>query len=132
MKKGVLNTRQWDLYLFLKSKYSENRYISKLEICTALPMHYKYGADDEHKCRMIEADVRIINSQEEIQKIIVTNKTGYKIGTKAEVTEYLNRRFRKAGKAMKLNWLLANKVGLNGQMRLTFGNERDVIEAYMK
>ena len=128
-----MNTRQWDLYNYLKSRYSEKIYISKFDICQALPQYYVYGEEKEHKCRLIENDVRVINNDENIQKIIVSNKDGYKIGNKDEVTTYLNRRFRKAGKAMKLNWILANKVGLNKQTRLAlFGNEREVIEAYME
>lgn len=128
-----MNTRQWDLYKYLKSRYEEKIYISKFEICQAFPQYYVYGEGNERKCRLIEKDVRIINNDENIQKIIVSNKDGYKIGNEAEVTSYLNRRFRRAGKAMKLNWILANKVGLNKQTRLAlFGNEREVIEAYME
>lgn len=34
---------------------------------------------------------------------------------------------------MKLNWQLANKVGLDNQTRLQlFGNERDYIETFMR
>lgn len=128
-----MNTRQWDLYKYLKSRYEEKVYISKFEICQAFPQYYVYGEGKERKCRLIERDVRIINNDENIQKIIVSNKDGYKIGNETEVTSYLNRRFRRAGKAMKLNWILANKVGLNKQTRLAlFGNEREVIEAYME
>ena len=128
-KKKGLNTRQWDLYNYLKENYAEGIYISKYEICQALPYHYNFNVNETRMCRLLENDVRIINNSDIIQKIIVSNKHGYKIGNDAEITEYLNRRFRRDLKSLKLNWQLANKVALDGQMRLTFGNERDVIEA---
>ena len=125
-----LTPRQWDLYNYLKSQYADGVYISKQDICKALPQHYQIKENESRWCTLIEFDVRAINECPIIQKIIVSNKKGYKIGNKEEVTEYLNKRFRRDSKNMKLNWALADKVALNNQMRLAFGNERDVIEAY--
>lgn len=127
-----LNTRQWDLYNFLKQKYPEGRFISKNEIAEALPEHYQVKDGETRKCRAIENDIRFINKCELIQKIIVSNQKGYKIGNEAEITEYLNRRFRRDFKSLKLNWDLSRKVALDGQMRLTFGGERNIIEAIPK
>lgn len=128
-KQEGLNARQWHLYNYLKENYAEGNFISKYEICQALPNYYTFNVNETRMCRALETDVRIINNSELIQKIIVSNKHGYKIGNDAEITEYLNKRFRRDLKSLKLNWQLANKVALDGQMRLTFGNERDIIEA---
>lgn len=132
MKQEVKNLtpRQWDLYNLLKDRFEDGVYISKKMICEALPQHYQIKEKETRTCRIIEDDVREINDCPIIQKIIVSNSKGYKIGNQAEVTEYLNKRFRRDYKSLKLNWALANKVALDGQMRLAFANERDVIEAY--
>lgn len=125
-----LTARQWDLYNFLKEQYADGVYLSKYDICNALPQHYQVNIKQTRLVRIIEGDVRKINECQTIQKIIVSNKTGYKIGNEKEVTEYLNKRFRRDYRSLKLNWELSRKVALDGQYRLAFANERDVIEAY--
>lgn len=127
--KRILNKRQWMLYRYLKRRFKDNIYISKKEICRDLG-NYNYNENEKRLCRVIESDVRAINESDEIQKIIVSNHEGYKIGNKEEVEQYLNRRFNRDYENIKLNWKLAKKVSLDKQMRLTFGNERDVIETY--
>lgn len=128
-----LTTRQWTLYNYLKDNYYNNKYISKKEICEALPQYYQIKDGEKRTCVAIEYDIRAINESSVIQKIIVSNKQGYKIGNEEEVTAYLNKRFRRDGRNMKLNWKLANKVGLDNQTRLQlFGNERDYIETFVR
>ena len=124
-----LNPRQWDLYNFLKANYADGIYISKLDIAKALPQHYEV-TKTTRLLRAIESDIRAINECVIIQKIIVSNKTGYKVGNEAEVREYLNKRFKRDLKNLKLNWDLSRKVAMDGQMRLVFGSERDTIESY--
>lgn len=133
-KEKKLTTRQWCLYNYLKDMYNiNNKYISKQEICEALPEHYQIKEGEKRTCVAIEYDVRMINESPTIQKIIVSNKNGYKIGNEEEVTQYLNKRFRRDGRNMKLNWQLANKVALDNQTKLQlFGNERDFIETFIK
>lgn len=124
-----LTPRQWDLYNFLKKQYADGVYISKAQICEALPEHYQMKKTTR-LCRDIEYDIRAINECPIIQKIVVSNSKGYKIGNKEEITEYLNTRFRRDLKSLKLSWALADKCALDGQMRLAFAGERDIIEAY--
>lgn len=133
-KDSELTPRQWALYNYLKDIYNiNNKYISKKEICEALPQYYQIKDGEKRTCVTIEFDIRAINESSVIQKIIVSNRDGYKIGNEKEVTEYLNKRFRRDGRNMKLNWQLANKVGLDKQTRLQlFGNERDYIETFMR
>ena len=130
-KTKKLTTRQWKLYNFLKENYEEGRYISKDEICNGLPEYYSINLKETRKCRSIESDVRTINFDDTIQKIIVSNKYGYKIGNEEECKKYIEKRFSRELKNLKLDWLLANKVGMNNQMRLQFANERDYIETFM-
>lgn len=133
-KQKELTTRQWKLYNYLKDMYNiNNKYISKREICEALPEYYQIKDGEKRTCVQIEFDIRAINESQTIQKIIVSNSKGYKIGNQEEVTQYLNKRFRRDGRNMKLNWQLANKVALDHQTRLQlFGNERDFIETFIR
>ena len=131
-KNSGLTTRQWALYNFLKDNYQENYYISKRTICTWLPEHYQIKENDTRMCREIENDVRKINSCDVIQKIIVSNKTGYKIGSQEECRKYLDKRFLRDLKNLKLNWKLQDKIENDEQMRFTFSNyERNYIETFI-
>lgn len=126
-----LTPRQWDLYNFLKSQYADGVYISKAQICEALPEHYEIKQNETRACRDIEFDVRIINSNEIIQKVIVSSQKGYKIGNEAECELYLKTRIKREVQSFRLTKMLKKKLKKNNQMRLTFGtSERDVIEAY--
>ena len=69
-----LNTRQWMLYRFLKKMYPQQRFITKKEICDALPQCYEMKEKELRSCRAIENDIRAINENPTIQKIIVSNK----------------------------------------------------------
>lgn len=129
----TLNTRQWDLYNFLKSQYESGNFISKKVICENLPQHYKFDTKQTRMCRRIEEDIREINECQLIQKIIVSNHKGYKIGSKEESKDYIEKRFIRDLKNLKLNWLLSKKTNLDGQIKIAFGKyERECIEAFMK
>lgn len=130
-KSKELNSRQWSLYNFLKEQYADGVYISKKEICKALPQYYTLDNKATRLCRDIEHDIRVINESTKIQKIIVSNRKGYKIGNKDEVDDYLSKRTALEVKSRNLTKKLKIKAKLDGQMKLTLGtNERDVIEAF--
>lgn len=132
MKKQELNSRQWKLYNYLKEKYTEKRYISKQEICRDLSNEYHIKEKETRLCRLIEEDVRRINNAGVIQKIIISSSKGYKIGNEEECRKYIEKRFKRDLKSLKLNWLLANKVKMDGQMKIVFNTERDFIETFIK
>lgn len=127
-----LTPAQWELYRYLKENYSPERFISKAEICEALPNWYQMKENETRTCRDIEFDVRAINDDETIQKIIVSNNKGYKIGDKDQVDTYLTSRMLEALRSLKLTWKLLKKAKANNQCRITFGAERDYIEAFMR
>lgn len=124
-----LTTRQWQLYAYLKEQYSDDKYITKEEISNALG--YKFDKDKQRNGVDIEFDINAINESDRIQKIIVSNHKGYKIGTMDQANEYLRKRFIKYSKGFKLTWKLVKKYKLHKQMRFTFGKERDTVEAFM-
>ena len=51
--------------------YINNKYISKREICEALPQYYQIKEGEKRTCVSIEYDIRMINESQIIQKIIV-------------------------------------------------------------
>lgn len=133
-KEETLTTRQWDLYIFLKTYYKEGYYISKQTICKNLPQHYQIKDNETRTCRTLENDVRKINNSGLIQKIIVSNKNGYKIGNEQECEKYIQKRFLRDLKSLKLNWKLVDKVEMDGQCKFTFGKgyERNYVETFIK
>ena len=117
-----LNNRQKALYDFLytSSETSPNYYFSKEELCVALhdfyPRHLE--SSSEHNSRsfcMLRKDVRTINFSD-VEKIIVSNKTGYKLATKEEAEIYLKRKLKSSLVALKLYWKLKHKAELNRQL----------------
>ena len=128
-----LTPAQWELYNLLKQRYDDEKYISKKEICEALPNYYQIKENETRTCRDIEFDVRAINDSDIIQKIIVSNSKGYKIGTKEQVADYLTGRKVEATKSLCLTYKLIHKAELNNQCKIAFGKgEREYIESYIK
>jgi hypothetical protein len=127
-----LTTRQWDLYNYLKLNYTDKDYIPKSEIVMNV-LGYEVKEGETRYCRDIEFDVRLINENEKIQKIIVSSQKGYKIGTPKQVHDYLWSREIEAKRSLVLTYKLRHKAELNGQFRLQFGkSERNIIESYLE
>lgn len=126
-----MNTRQYELYKFLKDNYEDGRYISKKEISEALPDYYSFDGTKQRNGVLIESDVRVINDWENMQKCIVSCSKGYKIGNEQECNEYLSRRFDSIFRSLKSLYGIKKRLEQNGQFRLVFGKERNVIESYI-
>lgn len=132
--KSELNARQWALYNLLKN--NPDRYMTQLEICRYLK-HY-YPIDDvyaiefhDSKARhTLTKDIRTINNSDVIQKIIISNSKGVKIASSAEFEQYINAEFAAIFRKLARTRQKAKKAGLDGQMRIVLGNERDTIEAF--
>lgn len=127
-----LTPRQWELYNFLKNNYDDETYIPKSEIVKYVS-GYEIKDGETRFCRDIEFDIHDINNNEIIQKIIVSNHKGYKIGNPKQVHDYLWSREIAAKQSLILTYKMRRKAELNNQYRLKFGkSERNVIEAYLK
>ena len=117
-----MNDRQWNLYNTLE-EISKDKWITKEEICSILSTYYPrhVESNNEHNSSayaLIRIDVREINRSDEVDKIIVSSKKGYKVATKEEAANYIEKRFRRDLKALKLDWHLKNKYGLEGQITI--------------
>lgn len=128
----MLNTRHYKLYEYLKDNYEEGKFISKQQICKDLNEFYKMNEKETRYCRKLEEDVREINDDETLTKIIVSNKKGYKIGSKEEVQKYIKKRMLRDVKSINLTRKLARKYKLDKQFQIVFNSEKEIIETFME
>ena len=126
-----LTNRQYKLYEYLKEHYEEGNYISKQLICKDLNDLYKINEKETRVCRTLE-DVRKINDDDTLTKIIVSNKKGYKIGSKEEVQKYIKKRMLRDIKSINLTRKIANKYKLDNQMQMVWNNEKPIVETFIK
>ena len=128
-----LNARQWAVYNLLKN--NPDKYFTQKEIVYALSIHFDMGFHpeqfhDSNARHTLTKDIRTINKSETIQKIIISNNKGVKIANSAEFEQYINAEFAAIFRKLARTRQKARKAGLDGQMRIVLGKERDTIEAF--
>lgn len=128
-----LNPRQWAVYNLLKN--NPDRYLTQLSIVYALKDYYdmSFYNDQFHDSparHMLTKDIRAINQSDVIQKVIISCSKGVKIANKEEFEKYINAEFAAIFRKLARTRQKARKAGLDGQMRIVLGTERDTIEAY--
>ena len=133
--KSELNARQWALYNLLKN--NPDRYMTQQEICRLLSFEYDYVTPchaehfhDSTPRHLLTKDIRTINKSEVIQKIIISTSKGVKIASQEEFAKYINAEFASIFRKLERTRQKAKKAGLDGQMRIVLGSERDTIEAF--
>lgn len=132
--KGLtMNHRQELLYQFLLME-SKNRYVPKEEICIVMAKFYprRHETSTEHNSSsfsQIRKDIKIIN-QSGVDKIIISSKEGYKIGTMDETRRYIEARFRRDYASLKRNRGLLKKMGLDGQYRINDDGSLEEVQVY--
>ena len=133
--KSELNPRQWALYNLLKN--NPDSYMTQADIVLKLYEHYGAGAGidwamfhDSAARHTLTNDIRTINKSEVIQKIIISNRRGVKIANREEFERYISAEFASIFRKLARTRQKAKKAGLDGQMRIVLGNERDTIEAF--
>ncbi len=131
--KSELNARQWALYRLLKT--TPDRYLTQLELAYTLREFYNTTFDDGQfhdsaTRHLLTKDIRAINKSEVIQKIIISNSRGVKIANREEFEQYINAEFASIFRKLARTRQKAKKAGLDGQMRIVLGSERDTIEAF--
>ena len=131
--KSELNARQWAVYNLLKN--NPDRYMTQLEIVLTLKEYFTldFTADTFHDSKarhMLTADIRTINKSDVIQKVVISTPKGIKIASSAEFEQYINAEFAAIFRKLARTRQKARKAGLDGQMRIVLGSERDTIEAF--
>lgn len=132
-----LNARQWALYSLLRN--NPDKRFKQYEIYKRLYHYYGDSTEDVsspesfHDCAarlLITSDIRKINDSSIIQKIIISNAEGVKLASKEEFEKYINGQFAAIFRKLERTRKKARKGGLDGQMRFTYGGERDTVEAF--
>lgn len=131
--KSELNPRQWALYNLLKN--TPDTYWTQLELAYNLREFYDTSFTDDQfhdsaARHMLTSDIRAINKSEVIQKIIISTSKGVKIANREEFEQYINAEFASIFRKLARTRQKARKAGLDGQMRIVLGKERDTIEAF--
>lgn len=127
-----LNARQWRLYNHLKE--NGDTWEKQREIARSLPDLYPITEGqpfhDSGARLLMTKDIRAINKSDIIQKIIISSAQGVKIANKEEARAYIAGKFSAVFDSLESARKLERKAGLNGQTRLVFGRERDIIKAF--
>lgn len=131
--KSELNPRQWALYRLLNN--TPDTYWTQLELAYALRKYYDTSFTDDQfhdsaTRHQLTSDIRAINKSEVIQKIIISNRRGVKIANREEFEQYINAEFAAIFRKLARTRQKARKAGLDGQMRIVLGQERDTIDAF--
>lgn len=130
---GELNSRQWAVYNLLKN--NPDRYMTQQEVVSTLQQWFSldFTQDTFHDSKArhtLTKDIRAINSSDVIQKIIIANRRGVKIASSEEFALYINSEFAAIFRRLARTRQKAKKAGLDGQMRIVMGSERDTVEAF--
>lgn len=129
-----LTPRQWRLYNFLKER---DEWTTQFDIARTLCDCYPFNKEDEltpfHDTparQNITDDIRAINDCAVIQKIILSSAKGVKLATEAEAERFINSRYASIIRQLERVRKIERKAGLDGQMRLVFGGEREIVQAF--
>lgn len=127
-----LNARQWRLYDLLKAQ--GDTWTKQRELAELLPDLYPIAAGNFHDSGarlLMTRDIREINKSDVIQKIIISSKKGVKLANEEEAQRYIAGKYSAVFGGLDRVRRLERKAGLDGQTRLIFGRERDIISAFI-
>lgn len=127
-----LNSRQWALYNLLKN--NPDKVFKEIDIHYALHDWYRWtdseNFHDSNARLLITADIRAINECETIQKIIISTYDGVKLASRQEAERYIKGQYAAIFRKLRRIKTLEHKAGVDGQYKITFGSERNVVEAF--
>lgn len=125
-----MNNRQLELLNYLEK--NQDKYVSKKQICKDLPFAYPRHLENNNNegnksvaFGNISKDVRFINDSDYEKIIIYKANKGYKLANEEDANDYLQRRFKRDLKALKLDHKLAHKINRNHQLYIS---ENDIKE----
>lgn len=127
-----LNARQWRLYNHLKE--NGDTWEKQREIARSLPDLYPIREGqpfhDSSVRLLMTKDIQEINKSDIIQKIIISSSQGVKLANKEEAQRFIAGKFSAVFDSLERVRKLERKAGLDGQLRLVFGREREIIKAF--
>jgi len=121
--KTKMNTRQWQLYEFLKN---QNDLLSRKEIMDQL------GTYEGNK-RLLTSDLQRIKENPTINRILITNRKGIKLAVdEAEANMYLDLEKIEVLNRLKRYFKQAKQIQLDNQTQIVWNSEKDTIEVFKK
>ncbi|MGN0768696.1 MAG: helix-turn-helix domain-containing protein [Christensenellales bacterium] len=133
--KSELNSRCWALYNYLKERGDEWTYQAT---AAAEIDEYNYDGNEDFSLfhdsaarHLMTADIRAINDSGVIQKIIISSSKGIKLANSEEFDRYIRKEIMAAVRRLMRAKRKAEKGSRDGQMRITFGSERDTVKAFI-
>ena len=130
-----LTTRQWNLYNYLKE--NTDIYLTKEQIVANVDGYIYKDWQNEHNqnaFRQLRDDIRNPNSnQTRIQKIIISNKIGYKLATEKEFESWKISQWKLIKRKLYRMGGIDDKALKNNQMRLVEdgSNARLYVESFV-
>ena len=116
----------YKVYNELKNHIGKDNAISAKKLCAKFPeefmqLDYILGNSyaDERKLRRI---IRKIRRSGELEKVIGSCKEGYYVCTKQDAQKSIDRLMNTAKNMFKTAYIMAKKVGLDGQMKIKMGD----------
>ena len=128
-----LNARQWRLYMLLKDRgdvWTKQREIAEL-LPDLYPIERAGSFHDSGSRQLMTNDIRTINKSDVIQKIIISSARGVKLANKQEAQTFIKGKYSAVFDGLERVRKLERKAGLDGQARLIFGQEREIISAFI-
>lgn len=114
-----MNTRQWELYNFLKE--NAGVYMKQEEIAEHLPVYAAQNEAPYHHQkgrRLMTADIKAINAEPHIQKFIVSDGNGVALATEDMAEKFISRLYREAFEKLKQARRTERKCALDGQYKV--------------
>lgn len=126
-----LNERQWTLYNYLKERgeqWTTLRQIAKVLNYGEVKPNQTFN--NSLARRLITKDRQVINNSDVIQKIIICGNKGLKLANKEEAEDYLEKDRKSLLNALARHYKLEKKAGMDSQLKMQFGAEREVVHAF--
>lgn len=132
-----LTDRQRALYKFLMER--GDVWTQQWYIASCIPEYgYDYKKEDvllfhDTAARIqMTLDVRAINENDEVEKIIISSKRGIKLANNEEFDRHIRKEIMSVVRRLMRAKRKAEKGALNNQYKITFDKyERDYIEAFL-
>ncbi len=135
--KGGLNKRQWVLYNYLKANCDVWLYRRRIvqDLAAYYPCEKEILRSNAFlNCparHLLTDDIRALNESDHIQKIIISNGgNGVKLASKEEAEKHIKAQYSTIFRQLKRARLMEKKAGLDGQLRIVMGSEREIVQAF--
>lgn len=114
-----MNKKLKDLYDFIVERSLSNQKTTVKDICIAFPNEYKLNAKESNYTNSpkIYEDIDAINEESEYTDyIIIKDNNNFKVGSKEEVEDYMNKLQKHALKQLKKFWTIKRKIAYKNNL----------------